>query len=64
MDSFWCGLDDDIRFLMPSGNFCCSLAEYINFALWVDGSLFEVGEIEEEDKSKIVQLHPTSIATS
>lgn len=35
---FWCGLDDDICFLMPKGDTGWSLEDYINFALWVDGS--------------------------
>lgn len=64
MDGFWCGLDEDIHFLMPRGSSCWSFAEYVNFALWVDGFSFEVGEAEEEDNSTSVQPDPTSTATS
>lgn len=36
--------------------------EYINFALWVDGSSFAVGKVEE-DSVPSVQPHLTSIST-
>lgn len=42
MQGFWYGLEEEIRFLVPSEDRCWSLPEYINFALWVDGWFFEL----------------------
>ncbi|ROJ29139.1 hypothetical protein DPX16_13583 [Anabarilius grahami] len=63
MEGFWCGLDKDIRFLMPKGETCWSLEDYINFALWMDGSSFTIGKAGEKNIA-IVQPYPTSIVTS
>lgn len=61
MEGFWCGLDEDIIFLMSRGYPCLSLVEYINFTLWVDES--SLGNAEEKN-STTVQPHPTSIVMS
>ncbi|XP_050958718.1 uncharacterized protein LOC127160104 [Labeo rohita] len=61
MEGFWVGLDNESRMVMPRGNSCWTLTEYINFALWVEGS-FTVGEVEE-DSATSVQPHLPSITT-
>lgn len=43
---------------MPRGDPCWTQPEYINFALWVDGSSFTVGEV---DSIPIVQFQRKSI---
>jgi len=48
---------------MPKGDTCWSLEEYINFALWEDGSSFIIGNAEEENIT-IVQPHLTPFVTS
>lgn len=58
MKGFWIELDDE----MPRGNTCWTLAEYINFALWVSGSSFTLGKVEE-DPAASVQYHSLSITT-
>ncbi len=60
MEGFRCGLDEDLRFVMPRGDPCWSLLSYINFALWTNGSTFTVGEVE--DDSSLVQPHRTDVA--
>ncbi len=37
MEGFRCGLDEDLRFVMPRGDPCWSLLSYINFAVdkWI-----------------------------
>ncbi|KAL0160503.1 hypothetical protein M9458_044228, partial [Cirrhinus mrigala] len=55
MEGFRCGLDDDLRFVMPRGDPCWTLQSYINFALWTNGSTFTVGEAEED--RNLVQPH-------
>lgn len=59
MKRFWIRLDDE----MPLGNSCWTLAEYINFALWVSRSSFTLGEVEE-DPAASVQYHSLSVTTS
>lgn len=44
------GLDYKIRFLMPWRNSCLMLGKYISFALWVEGSSFEVGEAKRRSR--------------
>lgn len=51
-----------IKIVMLKRDFCWTLVEYINFALWVDGSSFAVGKVEE-DSVPSVQPHLTSIST-
>ncbi len=46
MEGFLCGLEDDIRFIMPRADPCWSLKNYINFALWIAGSAFTVDKAE------------------
>lgn len=55
---FWIGLDDE----MPRGNSCWTLVEYINFALWVSGSSFTLGEVKE-DPAASVQYHSLFVTT-
>ncbi|KAL0165109.1 hypothetical protein M9458_040862, partial [Cirrhinus mrigala] len=55
MKGFRCGLDDDLRFVMPRGDPCWTLQSYINFALWTNGSMFTLDEAEED--TKLVQPH-------
>ncbi|KAL1256547.1 hypothetical protein QQF64_012092 [Cirrhinus molitorella] len=59
MDGFRCGLDDDLRFIMPYGDPCLTLQSYINFALWTDGSPFTVGEVD--DDHSLIQPHQTDV---
>ncbi|KAL0162265.1 hypothetical protein M9458_041661, partial [Cirrhinus mrigala] len=60
MEGFRCGLDDDLRFVMPRGDPCWTLLSYINFALWMNGSTFTVGKAEED--SKLVQPHLADVS--
>ncbi|KAL0181346.1 hypothetical protein M9458_023752, partial [Cirrhinus mrigala] len=53
MEGFWCGLEEDIRFIMPRADPCWSLKSYINFALWIAGSAFTV----DEAKSSLGSSH-------
>ncbi|KAL0150393.1 hypothetical protein M9458_054210, partial [Cirrhinus mrigala] len=46
MEGFWCGLDDDIRFVMPREDPLWTLKDYINFTLWVGGSTLTVDEAD------------------
>lgn len=46
MEDLRCRLDDEIHLLMPRGDVCWTLEQYINFVLWLDGSFFTVGEAE------------------
>ncbi|KAL1276437.1 hypothetical protein QQF64_036060 [Cirrhinus molitorella] len=46
-EGFQCGLDDDLRFVMPLGDPCWTLQSYINFALWTGGSPFTVGKVDD-----------------
>ncbi|ROL50854.1 hypothetical protein DPX16_15098 [Anabarilius grahami] len=62
MEGFWVRLDDESRMVIPRGNSYWMLAEYINFALWVEGSSVTVGEVEE-DPTTSVQPHLPSITT-
>ncbi|KAL0162811.1 hypothetical protein M9458_042207, partial [Cirrhinus mrigala] len=48
MEGFLCGLDKDLRFVMPRGDCCWTLEAYINFAVWTNGSVFTVGKAEED----------------
>lgn len=41
-----CGLDDDIHFVMPQGDPCWTLKDYISFSLWVNGSTFTMDEVD------------------
>ncbi|KAL0182205.1 hypothetical protein M9458_021580, partial [Cirrhinus mrigala] len=38
MEGFRCGLDDDLRFVMPRGDPCWTLQSCTIFALWTNGS--------------------------
>ncbi|KAL0151939.1 hypothetical protein M9458_052746, partial [Cirrhinus mrigala] len=60
MKGFRCGLDDDLRFVMPRGDPCWTLLSYINFALWTNGSTFTVGEAEED--RKLIQPHLADVS--
>lgn len=40
MEGLWFGLDDYRQLVMPQGKSYCTLAEYINFALWVKGLFY------------------------
>lgn len=62
MEGFRSRLDDEIQIVILKRDSCWTLVEYINFALWVDGSSFAVGKFEE-DSVPSVQLHLTSIST-
>ncbi|KAL0173504.1 hypothetical protein M9458_029472, partial [Cirrhinus mrigala] len=59
MEGFWVGIDDESRMVMSRGNSCWT---YINFALWVEGSFYTMGEVEE-DSATSVQPHLSSITT-
>ncbi|KAL0176455.1 hypothetical protein M9458_028785, partial [Cirrhinus mrigala] len=43
---FWCGLDDNIRFVLPRGDVHWTLNDYINFTLWVNGSTLTADEAD------------------
>ncbi|KAI2666664.1 Chromatin-remodeling ATPase INO80 [Labeo rohita] len=60
MEGFRCGLDDDLHFVMPHGDPCWTLQNYINLALWMSGSTFTLGEAEED--SDLVQPHLTDVS--
>ncbi|KAL0172570.1 hypothetical protein M9458_032881, partial [Cirrhinus mrigala] len=60
IEGFRYGLDDDLRFVMPHGDSCWTLQNYINFALWMNGSTFTVGEAEED--SNLVQPHLADVS--
>lgn len=62
MEKFRSGLDDEIWMVMPKGDSCWTLGEYINFALWVNGSSFTVDKVEA-DFVPSVQSHYTSLTT-
>ncbi|KAL0164061.1 hypothetical protein M9458_039814, partial [Cirrhinus mrigala] len=57
---FRCGLDDDLRFIMPRGDPCWTPQSYISFTLWTNGSTFTVGEAEED--SNLVQPHLADVS--
>ncbi|KAI2645970.1 Filamentous hemagglutinin [Labeo rohita] len=48
MEGFWCGLDDDLRFVMPKGEPCWTLTQYINILLSAWGSELCLDEVEED----------------
>ncbi|KAI2654669.1 Disintegrin and metalloproteinase domain-containing protein 29 [Labeo rohita] len=48
MEGFWCGLDDDLRFVMPQGEPCWTLTRYINILLSAWGSELCLDEAEED----------------
>lgn len=54
---FWSGLDDQLFQLLPAGATTYTLAQYIDYALWLSGSPFTVGEMKEEDST--TQPQPT-----
>ncbi|KAL1254475.1 hypothetical protein QQF64_016704 [Cirrhinus molitorella] len=60
MEGFRCGLDDDLLFVMLRGDPCRTLQSYINFALWIHGSLFTMAEVDDE--RSLVQPHQTDVA--
>ncbi|KAL0183553.1 hypothetical protein M9458_019249, partial [Cirrhinus mrigala] len=60
MKEFRCGLDDDLRLVMPCGDPSWTLQSYINFALWTSGSTFTVGKVEED--SALVQPHLADVS--
>ncbi len=60
MEGFWCGLVEDIRLVMRRADPCWSLKSYINFALWIAGSSFIVGETESSARSSHVAATPQS----
>lgn len=55
MERFQCGLDKDLRFILPCSNPYWTLETYIAFALYIDGSPFTVGKAE--DDSSLVQVN-------
>lgn len=59
MEGFRCGLDEDIRFVIPQGDPCWTLEKYINFTLWVNGPAFTMGEVE--DNISLIQPHLTDV---
>ncbi len=61
MEGFWCGLVEDIRLVMPRADPSWSLKKYINFALWIAGSNFIVGEMESGPQSSHVAAAPQSV---
>ncbi|KAI2647746.1 hypothetical protein H4Q32_023971 [Labeo rohita] len=60
MEGFRCGLDDDLRFVMPHRDPCWTLQNYINLALWMSGSTFTLGEAEED--RDLVQPHLADVS--
>uniref|UniRef100_A0A673G4K5 Beta-1,4-N-acetylgalactosaminyltransferase n=1 Tax=Sinocyclocheilus rhinocerous TaxID=307959 RepID=A0A673G4K5_9TELE len=56
--------EDDIRFVMPRADPCWSLRKYINFALWIAGSVFTVDEAESSPGSSHVVAASSSAAPS
>ncbi|KAL0199245.1 hypothetical protein M9458_007785, partial [Cirrhinus mrigala] len=48
MEGFWCGLDDDLRFVMPKGEPYWTLTQYINILLSAWGSELCLDEAEED----------------
>ncbi len=47
MEGFRVGLEEEIQMVMPHGDPNWSLAQYINFALWIAGSSLQIGEMED-----------------
>ncbi len=46
-EGFRVGLDEEIQMMMPLGDPNWSLAQYLNFALWIAGASYLVGEKED-----------------
>ncbi len=61
MEGFQCGLEDDVRSVMPKANPCWSLKSYINFALWIARSAFTA---EPSPQSSHVAATPLSVPPS
>lgn len=49
-----------VRMVMPKVDYCWTLAQYINFALWIEGASFTVDDVEEYSVPSI-QPHVTSV---
>ncbi|XP_050959910.1 uncharacterized protein LOC127161286 [Labeo rohita] len=60
MEGFWCGLDDDLRFVMPQGEPCWTLTQYINILLSAWGSELCLDEAEEDYDP--IQSHHTDVS--
>ncbi|XP_073679963.1 uncharacterized protein [Garra rufa] len=60
MEGFWCGLDDDLRFVMPEGEPCWTLTQYINILLSAWGSELCLDEAEEDYNA--VQSHHADVS--
>ncbi|KAL0158651.1 hypothetical protein M9458_046727, partial [Cirrhinus mrigala] len=60
LEGFRCGLDDDLCFVTPYGDPCWTLQSCINFALWKNGSMFTLGEAEED--SNLVQPYLADVS--
>ncbi len=61
MEGFRVGLDEEIQMMMPLGDPSWCLAQYLNFALWIAGSSYLVGERENlpaPDPSPSAAPHP------
>ncbi len=61
MEGFRCGLDGEIRFVLPIGDPHWTLKDYINFALWVRGSTLTVDEADV-DNNICVQPHLADVS--
>lgn len=65
-DCFWSGLDKNIGLWMPAGDPSMSLANYLDIVLWLCGSPFTIGEVEDDIATHLLssQLTPTIIMPS
>ncbi|ROI62521.1 hypothetical protein DPX16_5194 [Anabarilius grahami] len=60
MEGFQYDLDEDHSFVMTYRDPCWTLESYINFALWMNGSVLTLDEAE--DDSSLIQPHLTDVA--
>ncbi|XP_073677634.1 collagen alpha-1(XII) chain-like [Garra rufa] len=60
MEGFWCGLDEDLRFVMPEGEPGWTLTQYINILLSAWGSELCLDEAEEDYNT--VQSHHADVS--
>lgn len=62
---FWSGMDNQLFQMLPAGATTYTLAQYIDHALWLSGSSFTFGEMEEEDSAtQPLPTQPISIIQS
>lgn len=58
---FWSGLDNPISHLMPMEETSCTLTQYMDYALWLSGSSYTVGDAEGPNPASPEPSQSTSI---